>query len=83
MEASVCRPGRCTFMGMRNHPHFSYLKEILFKMESYDLIKYKFEMGVYSLEQMCEFVEQNLITEKDFHYITSYNYQGIKKCGIN
>lgn len=48
-------------------------------MESYDLIKYKFEMGVYSLEQMCEFVEQNLITEKDFHYITSYNYQGIKK----
>lgn len=52
-------------------------------MESYDLIKYKFEMGVYSLEQMCEFVEQNLITEKDFHYITSYNYQGIKKCGID
>lgn len=52
-------------------------------MESYYLIKYKFEMGVYSLEQMCEFVEQNLITEEDFHYITSYNYQGIKKCGID
>lgn len=48
-------------------------------MESYDLIKYKFEMGVYSLEQMYEFVEQNLITGYDFHYITSYNYQGIKK----
>ena len=83
MEASVCHPGRYIFMGMRNHPHFSYLKEILFKMENYNLIKYKFEMGVYSLEQMCEFVEQNLITEEDFHYITSYNYQGIKKCGID
>lgn len=52
-------------------------------MESYDLIKYKFEMGVYSLEQMCEFVEQNLIIEYNFHCITSYNYQGIKKCGID
>ena len=52
-------------------------------MENYNLIKYKFEMGVYSLEQMCEFIEQSLITEYDFHYITSYNYQEIKKCGID
>lgn len=51
-------------------------------MESYDLIKYKFEMGVYSLEQMYEFVKQNLITEYDFHNITSYNYQGIKNVGL-
>lgn len=50
-------------------------------MESYNLIKYKFEMGVYSLEQMCSFVEKKIITEEDFHYITSYNYQGIKKVG--
>lgn len=51
-------------------------------MESYDLIKYKFEMGVYSLEQMCKFIEQNLITEYDFHNITPYNYQGIKNVGL-
>lgn len=46
--------------------------------ESYDLIKYKFEMGVYSLEQMCEFVEKGWITEHDFHFITTYNYKAIK-----
>lgn len=51
--------------------------------ESYDLIKYKFEMGVYSLEQMCEFVEKEWITEHDFHFITTYNYKAIKKCGID
>jgi hypothetical protein len=48
-------------------------------MESYDLIKYKFEMGVYSLKEMCNFVKEHKITEQDFHYITSYDYKGIKE----
>lgn len=47
--------------------------------ESYDLIKYKFEMGVYSLEKMLELVEKEQISEKDFKWITSYSYQGIKE----
>lgn len=46
--------------------------------ETYHLIKYKFNKGVYSLEQMCEFVEDGLITEEEFHFITDYNYQAIK-----
>jgi len=46
--------------------------------ESYHLIKYKFDMGIYSLEQMCEFVEKEWITENEFHFITAYNYKAIK-----
>lgn len=49
--------------------------------ESYNLIKYKYERGAYTLEKMVKFVEEGKITEKEFHQITSYNYQGIKKIG--
>lgn len=51
--------------------------------ESFNLIKYKFEMGVYSLEQMIKFVENSQITEEEFKFITSYNYKGIKETGAN
>lgn len=46
--------------------------------ESYNLIKYKFEMGIYSIDKMIELVENNQITEYEFKFITSYNYKGIK-----
>lgn len=51
-------------------------------MESYNVIKYKFEMGLYSLKEMCDFVENKKITKYEFHYITSYDYDGIKNRGI-
>lgn len=51
-------------------------------MESFNLIKYKYEMGVYTLKQMCEFVEKNYISKDEFHWITDYNYDGIKESGI-
>ena len=47
--------------------------------ESYNLIKYKYEIGVYSLKKMIEFVDAGVITPEQFHYITSYSYEGIKK----
>lgn len=47
--------------------------------ESYDLIKHKFESGVYSLQKMVEFVDKKWITEDQFHWITSYSYRGLKK----
>jgi len=50
--------------------------------ESNDLIRHKYETGVYSLKQMIEFVEERTITEEEFHWITSYSYKGLKKCGI-
>lgn len=47
--------------------------------ESYYIIKYKYDMGVYTLKQILDFVEEGLLSENDFHIITSYDYQGIKK----
>lgn len=47
--------------------------------ESYCIIKYKYDMGVYTLKQIMDFVEKGLLSENDFHIITSYDYQGIKK----
>jgi hypothetical protein len=45
--------------------------------ENYHLIEYKFNTGIYSLEKMCEFVQNHNISEEDFHFITSYNYKAI------
>lgn len=52
---------------------------IMENQESVALIQHKFENGVYSLRQMVEFVEKKWITKDDFHWITSYNYEGVKK----
>lgn len=47
--------------------------------ESCDLIRYKYEAGVYSLKQMIEFVDRKWINEEQFHWITSYSYKELKK----
>lgn len=47
--------------------------------ESYLLIKYKYERGAYTLEKMMDLVKENKISEDEFHQITGYNYQGLKK----
>ena len=47
--------------------------------ESYHLIKYKYNKGVYSLKEMCKFVDNNFINEEEFHSITSYNYKALKE----
>ena len=47
-------------------------------MESYSLIKYKYETGIYSLRRMCQLVDMQWINKNDFHSITGYNYMAIK-----
>ena len=47
--------------------------------ESYGLIRYKFKKGVYSLKQMCKLVEEGLLTEEEFKFITDYDYKGVKE----
>ena len=47
--------------------------------ESFDFIRYKYEIGLYSLKQMVEFVEKQIITPEQFHKITSFNYRGVKE----
>lgn len=41
---------------------------------SYDLIKYYYEMGVYSLIDVTNCVVLDEITEEEFHFITGYNF---------
>ncbi len=47
--------------------------------KNFEPIKFGYEMRDYSLREMVEFVERGLITEDEFHWITSYSYNGIKK----
>ena len=49
------------------------------QQESYNLIRYKYEIGVYSLLKMLELVEIGWITKEQFHQITSYSYEGVKE----
>ena len=48
------------------------------KKANYYLIKYKYEMGVISLEDMCEYVEDEIITKDEFKDITRLEYDIIK-----
>ena len=38
-----------------------------------------YENGFYTLRELVEFVDKKMITEEEFHWITNYSYQGIKK----
>jgi len=34
---------------------------------------------VYTLKDLIDFVEKKIITKKEFHWITGYSYEGLKK----
>ena len=46
-------------------------------MESFDIIKYKWQSGVYGLKEMIDLVNTNTITQEQFSIITGYDYYGI------
>ena len=48
------------------------------KKPNYYIIKYQYEMGVISLEDMCEHVEDEIITKDEFKNITRLEYDIIK-----
>lgn len=48
-------------------------------METYNTIRYKYDMGAYSLKEIIEFVDKNKISKEEFKYITNYHYDQIKK----
>ena len=48
-------------------------------MESYSLIKYKWQHGIYNLKKMIELVQTYELNEEQFFDITRYNYDIIKK----
>jgi hypothetical protein len=53
----------------------------MYNIDSFSLMKYKYEEGVYSLEDMCDFLEKGYLNEIEFHLITGYQYKGVKKEG--
>lgn len=42
-----------------------------------DLIRYKWECGVYTLEEIVTLVYRNIITEDQFFDITRFNFNGV------
>lgn len=48
-------------------------------MESFSLIKYKWESGVYTLKEMIQLVKQQELSQQQFFDITRYNYNNIKQ----
>lgn len=43
------------------------------------LFKVMWNYGVYSLKELFDLIKKEKMTEEEFHDITGYNYQGIKK----
>ena len=48
-------------------------------MESKEIIMYKWECGVYNLQDLINLVKNNQITPQDFFKITRFNYVAIQK----
>lgn len=47
-------------------------------MESINVIKYKWQNGVYDLKDMIILVKKNMLNEQQFFNITRYKYQSVK-----
>ena len=47
--------------------------------EDFFLIRYKYDEGLYSLKDVFNFVKEGILTDTDFHLITGYSYEGVKK----
>ena len=47
--------------------------------ECYEIIRNKSNSGTYSLKYMVELVDKGWLTKKQFHFITSYSYEALKK----
>lgn len=46
-------------------------------MESIEMIRYRYEIGEYNVQQMITLVEKGIITKEEFHDITTLSYFGM------
>ena len=46
---------------------------------NFERIKSGYELRIYTLKDLVEFVDKTIITKEEFHIITSYSYEGLKK----
>lgn len=51
------------------------IKEKVLFVENFITLKYKYEHGVYDIEELKNFVKNNIITEQEFFEITRFAYQ--------
>lgn len=52
-------------------------------MNNYNLIKYKWEHGVYKIKDMIQLVNNGTLSKQQFFEITRYDYYGIRKIEIS
>ena len=52
-------------------------------MDNYNVIKYKWQHGVYKITDVMKFVDRNVLNRKQFFEITGYNYDGLKRVEIS
>ena len=52
-------------------------------MDTYMIIQYKWQHGVYELEDMIQFIENKILSKQQFFEITRYNYDGVKSIRFN
>lgn len=52
-------------------------------MDTYMIIQYKWQHGVYGLEDMMRFVENKILSKQQFFEITRYNYNDVKTVRFN
>ena len=51
------------------------------KSTNFERIRIGYETRTYILKDMIDFVERKIITKDEFHWITGYSYDGLKKSG--
>lgn len=49
------------------------------KSTNFERIQVGYNNGVYTLKELIEFVDKKIITKEEFHWITSYSYDGLTK----
>lgn len=49
------------------------------KSTLFERIQFEYNLRIHSLKDMVEFVDKKIITEEEFHWITGYSYEGLKK----
>lgn len=47
--------------------------------EQVDVIRWKYDHGIYTLRDVFDLVSFLVITKEQFHSITSFSYDGLKK----
>lgn len=52
-------------------------------MDIYIIIKYRWQYGIYGLEDMVGLVENKILSKQQFFEITRYNYDGVKSIRFN